>query len=257
MEKLRRARRTGALVALDEAEKVLARAVTRPVAADRRARIFELGEALFQSIRMQLSVPRYQGVAGRGTNLDTIDRPLNSRLWLLARFAEVRRAESEADRLKQIDALVHWTNPGPGGFYDDLGNPAFQPHLVRGPGFAKDPAALASAMTHFEDRPEGRKSWWDQAMALYETPLHLRYTGLDPAARYRVRAVYGAGPLRLVAGAKHEVHPLLNKPFEPMEFDVPPGAITGGVLDLRWYGKAGRGGPGRGCQVAEVWLVRR
>ena len=30
-------------------------------------------------------------------------------------------------------------DPGPGGFYDDLGNPSCQPHLVRGPGFDADP----------------------------------------------------------------------------------------------------------------------
>jgi hypothetical protein len=258
MDKLRQARRTGALRALAEAEAVLDRAMTRPVAADWRARAFELAEALYQSIRMQLSVERYQAISvGRGANLDTIDRPLNNRAWLLARFADTRRAESEAERLRQIDEILHWTDPGPGGFYDDLGNPACQPHLVRGPGFAEDPAFLRSALAHFEDRPQLRKSWWDQAMALYDAPLHLRYTGLDPAARYRVRAVYGSGPIRFLANGKLEIHPLLNRPYQRLEFDVPPEATAGGVLDLTWYGQAGRGGAGRGCQVAEVWLLKR
>jgi hypothetical protein len=258
MGKLRRARRTGTLKALDAAEKVLDKAATEPVSEDWRARVFELGEALFQSIHMQLSVERYQAIAvGRGANLDTIDRPLNNRAWLLGRFAEIRKAESEAERLKLIDDIVNWTNPGPGGFYDDLGNPASQPHLVRGPGFAADPAFFASALTHIEDRPQGRKSWWDQAMALYDAPLHLRYTGLDPAARYTVRAVYGSGPVRLVANEKSEVHPLLNKPYERIEFDLPPEATAGGELNLRWYGQPGRGGAGRGCQVAEVWLIKK
>jgi hypothetical protein len=258
MERLRQARRTGALKAMAEAEKVLDRAVTKRVAADRRARVFELGEALFQSIRMQLSVERYQAISvGRGANLDTIDRPLNNRAWLLARFAEVRGLDSEPDRLKRLDEIVNWTNPGPGGFYDDLGNVASQPHLVRGPGFAEDPAFFASALTHFEDRPRDRKSWWDQSMALYDAPLHLRYSGLDPEGRYRVRVVYGRGSIRLVANEKFEVHALLNKPYQPVEFDVPPEATAGGVLDLRWHGQGGRGGPGRGCQVAEVWLLKK
>jgi hypothetical protein len=258
MDRLRQARRTGALTAVAEAEKVLTRAVTRPVSADWRARVFELAEALFQSIRMQLSVERYQAISvGRGANLDTIDRPLNNRAWLLARFAEIRQAGSEAERLQQIDAILNWTNPGPGGFYDDLGNPSCQPHLVRGPGFAEDPAFFKSALTHFEDRPQLRKSWWDQSLALYDSPLHLRYTGLDPAARYAVRAVYGSGPTRLVANEKFEVHPLLTKPYQPVEFDVPPKATAGGTLNLYWYGQPGRGGPGRGCQVAEVWLLNR
>jgi hypothetical protein len=254
---LRRAGRVGALEAVAGAERVLARAVSGPAAEDERARVFELGEALFQSARMQLSVGRHRGAPGRGTNLDTIDRPLNNRAWLRARFAEVRRADTEAERQKQIDEIVHWTDPGPGGFYDDLGNAACQPHLVRGPGFDSDPAFLGSAMAHFEDRPAGRKSWWDQAMALYDTPLSVRYTGLDPAARYRVRVVYGGGPVRLSANGKVEVHPPLTRPYERLEFALPPEATAGGELTLSWHGQPGRGGPGRGCQVAEVWLLRR
>jgi hypothetical protein len=258
MEKLRQAGRLGSLKAMTEAEAVLDRAVTKRAAEDRRARVFELGEALFQSIRMQLSVERYQAIAvGRGANLDTIDRSLNNRAWLLARFAEIRKTESEAERIKQIDEIVNWTNPGPGGFYDSLGDPSNRPHLVRGPGFADDPAFFVSALTHFEERPQNRKSWTSQALALYDAPLRLRYTGLDPQARYKVRVVYGSGPIRLVANEKQEVHPLLNKSYQPVEFDLAPESTANGVLDLRWYGREGRGGAGRGCQVAEVWLIKK
>ncbi len=258
MSELRRARRAGSLVALDRAEEVLQRAVTRPVSEEWRARVFELGEALFQSIRMQLSVPRYKAAnVGRGANLDSIDHPLNNREWLLARFAEIRRAGSEAERLKEIDTILNWTDPGPGGFYDDAGNPSRQPHLVRGAGAAEDPAFFCTAATVFEDRPGLRKSWWDQAMGHYDLPVTLRYTGLDPAARYAVRAVYGAGPMRLVAGDGLEVHPPLKRPYERLEFDIPHAATAGGKLELRWYGQAGRGGNGRGCQLAEVWLLRK
>jgi hypothetical protein len=254
MGQLRQARRLGALRAVDRAEKTLERAVTEPVAQDWRARAFELGEALFQSIHMQLSVPRYQGVAGRGTNLDTIDRPLNNRAWLLGQFAEIRKADSERERLRHIEDVIHWTDPGPGGFYDDLGNPTAQPHLVRGPGFAEDPAYLHSAAIHYDDRPQFRRSWCDQAMALYDQPLTMRYTGLDPSAHYKIRVVYGSGPVRLAANDKWHVHPFLNKAYERLEFDIPPQATAGGTLELRWHGQPGRGGPGRGCQVAEVWL---
>ncbi len=258
MEELRRASRLGSLLAMAGAEKVLDRAVTKPVSEDLRARVFELGEALFQSIHMQLSVGRYQAIAvDRGANLDTIDKPLNSRAWLLDRFAEIRRVDSERGRLKRIDEIVRWTDPGPGGFYDDLGNTACQPHLVRGPGFAEDPDFSKSALTQFENVPQGRKSWWDQSLALFDTPLKMRYTGLDPAAHYKVRVVYGRGQLRLVAGEATEIHPLLKKAYERLEFDIPAEATAGGVLNLSWYGVPGRGGNGRGCQVAEVWLMKK
>ena len=97
-------------------------------------RVFELAEALFQSIRMQLSVPRYKAIAvGRGATLDTIDVPLNNRIWLKQRFAAIRDARAARKRgSREIDAIVNWTNPGPGGFYDDLGDPHRRPHLVSG-----------------------------------------------------------------------------------------------------------------------------
>jgi hypothetical protein len=117
MNKLREAPRTGGLVAMQEAESILDKAVTAPVSQDWRARVFELGEALYQSIRMQLSVEKYQAIAvGRGANLNTIDFPLNSRLWLKGQFRELRQTMEEGERLRRIDELVNWKNPGPGGF---------------------------------------------------------------------------------------------------------------------------------------------
>src|SRR5207248_11713913 len=77
LDRLRQAPRMGALVSMDEAERVLTRSLTQPVAQWARARVFEIAEALFQSIRAQLSVPRYKGESPeRGANLDMIDMPL-------------------------------------------------------------------------------------------------------------------------------------------------------------------------------------
>ncbi|MGH9665385.1 MAG: hypothetical protein ACRD9L_13260, partial [Bryobacteraceae bacterium] len=123
LDRLRQAPRVGADVAMDQAQQTLNRALTQPVAQWARARVFELAEALFQSIRMQLSVPLYKAEAPeRGANLDMIDMPLNNRVWLLARFAEIRKMTDERQRLAALDEIVNWTNPGPGGFYDNLGS---------------------------------------------------------------------------------------------------------------------------------------
>ena len=46
---------------------------------------------------------------------------------------------AEAERLRAIDGIVNWSNPGAGGFYDDLGDPANRTHLVRGEGAKTDP----------------------------------------------------------------------------------------------------------------------
>jgi hypothetical protein len=89
----------------------------------------------------------------------------------------------------------------------------------------------------------------------------VRYTGLDPAARYRLRVVYSGDNfrtrIRLDADAE-ETHALIEKPdpVHPIEFAVPVGITADGELTLRWRPEPVQGGNGRGCQVAEVWLIR-
>lgn len=263
---LRQARAAGSLDAMDSAERTLATDPVPAVSREYRARVFESAEALFQSIHMQLSVPRYQAIAiGRGANLDAIDFPLNNRVWLRNRFKEIRTLATESERLTKLDEILNWTNPGPGGYYDDLGNPAQQPHLVLGEGFARDPDFLKSALVSFGDsmRTGWRTSWYTDAESLYEQPLRMHYTDLDPAAAYRVRIVYGGDmprvPVRLTANGKFEIHGFRAKamPPQPVEFEIPVEATRGGTLDLEWSRPAGLGGNGRGCQVSEVWLMRR
>jgi len=263
MSKLRDARKITSLLAMAEAEAILDRALTQPVSASWRSRVFELAEALYQSIRMQLSVERYKAISvGRGANLDTIDMPLNSRLWLKQRFAELRNLKDESERLKGLDEIVNWSDPGPGGFYDDLGNPMRQPHLVRGPGFEKDPAFLESALLGFFYYPGGPASWWTYAESLNDAPLRMRYTNLDRAAQYRIRVVYATetpSPMIRLMADDLEVHPFIKKeaPIRPVEFDIPRKATEDGELNLSWYREPGLGGNGRGCQVAEVWLIKK
>jgi hypothetical protein len=263
MSGLRRARIIGAAAAMEEAEKILDRAVEQPAARDWRVRLATLAEALFQSIRMQLSVPLYKAISvDRGASFDTVDVPLNNRPWLKQRFAELRALADESAKLAGIDEIVNWTDPGPGGFYDDLGNLARQPHLVRGPGFERDPAFLESSLVGFGGRLGYRTSWRDHAEALNDAPLKMHYAGLDPASRYKLRVVYaGDSPtrkIRLDAGGL-AVHPFMEKPapIKPVEFDIPPQATAKGELDLAWYREPGAGGNGRGNQVAEVWLIKK
>ncbi len=270
LDELRQAKTTGSLPAISRAQAILDRAATRRVAEDLRARVFELAEALFQSIRMQLSVTRYKAISvDRGANLDTIDSPLNNRLWLKQKFDEVRMLPGEVDRVRRLDEIVSWPDPGPGGFYDDLGNVARQPHLIRGPGFDEDPMFLRSALVGFggrfidESSSARRISWLDHAESLFDAPLEMRYTSIDAAAAYKIRIVYGGDSpsrkIRLVAGDGIEVHPFIAKPrpVKPVEFDIPAGATHNGELRLRWYREPGLGGNGRGCQVSEVWLIRK
>jgi hypothetical protein len=264
LDRLRGARRGGSLLAMTEAEAILDRAETDKPAPEWRARVSELAEALFQSIRMQLSVERYKAISvGRGATLDTLDVPLNNRAWLKKQFARLRGLDGEAARLRGIEAILDWTDPGPGGFYDDLGDLTRQPHLVRSLPYAEDPAFLRSPMVGFARGPDWRTSWCRHAATLHDTPLRLHYAGLDPSAQYRVRVTYAGDNfrprIRLLANDRIEVHPFLMKDRDvhPVEFDVPREATAGGELTLTWSAEPGRGGNGRGCQVAEVWLLKR
>lgn len=257
---LERAAQTGSLAAIDRAESELDRCNKLRVGEHLRARVFELAEALYQSIRMQLSVERYQAIAvDRGANLDTIDVTLNNRPWLLERFAAIRQMESEAERLAAIDEIVHWTDPGPGGFHDAPGIPGMAPHLVGGLSVEADPGRHESPRVGFASAG-GRLAWACHAETLYDTPLTMRYEGLNPETPYRLRVVYaGDSPtkkMRLTAGEGTEIHGFIPKPrpIQPLEFDIPPEVTRGGVLELRWHAEPGQGGNGRACQVSEVWL---
>ena len=90
----------------------------------------------------------------------------------------------------------------------------------------------------------------------------MHYDGLDAQARYKLRVVYAGDSFRnkiRLDADEHEVHGWYKKPNPPVpvEFDVPAGATQDGNLTLTWRQEPGKGGNGRGCQVAEVWLIRK
>jgi hypothetical protein len=230
-----------------------------------RDAIETLAGQLFQNIGLQLSVKKYGASAtDRGASLDTVDVSLNDGEWLKQQFMRIRALGSEQERLREIAALVNWSNPGPGSFYDDLGNPSAEPHLVRGPGYPSDPAFFRTALDGIADRTPDqgwRLSATSYAGALYEHALELRYTGLSASAHYRLRVVYAGEdytlPITLTANGRFLVHGPHLRTTNPEldEFTIPADATRGGVLDLKWTRPDGVGGGGRGLQVAEVWLL--
>ena len=229
--------------AIDAAAKILNTSLLSPDDLAIRARVFEMAEALFQSIHMQLSVPRYQAIAlGRGANLDAIDFALSDRVWLQNELKRIRAMPDEKDRRAAMHRIAHWKDAGPDGFYDDLGDPNASPHLVHGEPYEKDPDFLKSPMTGFGAKtPEQgwRVSWFTDAETLGETPLRMRYEGLDKSAQYRVRIVYAGDafnvPVRLAANGR-EIQSFRNKPNppEPLEFDISREATQSGELTLEW-----------------------
>jgi hypothetical protein len=267
------AAQTGSLMAMSLAEAELTPRPSDPTLNAWRTRIFQLAEALFQSIKMQLSVPLYQALAvPRGANLDTVDLPLNDRVWLQERLAEIRSLPKEGARIAALQRVVDWQNPGPGGFYDDLGNLSAEPHLVTNadpiadPEYRTHPLATHTVRTGkaFEN---WRASWWDQSSAFYDSAVEMRYTGLDPKASYRVRVVYiptfRPCEIRLEANGKFQIHAAINPGTQdpanlphPREFDIPAEATSVGELRLRWTVDPNAGELVGFGQIGEVWLIK-
>jgi hypothetical protein len=265
MDQLRQAEVKGALEALRQAEEILDQAVNRPISLGWRTRLFQLAEALFQSIAMQLDTRQYKGqYETRGANLNGVDTPLNNRPWLKARFAEIRALDSEADRMAEVEKIVNYTNPGPGGRYTDLGNSVDLGPVRKGPGFSEDPAYLRSAMRRFpylKDPLPVRYNWRGYTGAMQDVPLELCYDNLEPESAYRVRVVYSPlerqVPLRLDANGI-EVHPYLLKeyPVRTLEYDIPLEATRTGALLLALSREPGWGRSGVGADISEIWLMK-
>ncbi|MDP4284950.1 MAG: hypothetical protein Q8891_11030 [Bacteroidota bacterium] len=262
LEFLGRAPLIGSLVAITKADAALAKPDMLP-SEDTRARVFELAEALFQSIHMQLSVPRYKAIAvRRGANLDLIDFPLNNAPWLLKRFSEIMALTNEKDRLREINNILNWSNPGAGGFYDDLGKQGTEPHLVQGSVYTEDPAFQRAPLSGMVVQRNyiARISSYTYAETLHDYPLEMFYPDLDKNIHYRLKVIYGPESktdIRLIANNKFEIQSMQpkNMNFQPLEYDIPEEATKTGELRLRWNRPPGRGGSGRGVQIAEVWLM--
>lgn len=89
---------------------------------------------------MQLSVPHYFAeYTVRGANLDTLWLPLTNAPYLLERLGAAASEPTEAAQRAIVVSLTEWSDPGPGGFYDDLGNPEQSPHLVTPVSWDEDP----------------------------------------------------------------------------------------------------------------------
>ena len=147
---------------------------------------------------MQLSVGRYKAIAvGRGATLDTIDVPLNNRVWLESQFAAMRKLDREEDRLRAIEAILGTDRPGTRRLLrrprqpSAAAAPGPRTGLRGGPRLPALGSASASA-----SRPGWPLAWCQNAQTLYDAPLLMHYDGLDPRARYRVRVVYAGDNFR-------------------------------------------------------------
>lgn len=276
---LRAAGRTGSLTALDNVERYLLLARTEPVAQDYRERCNELADTLFAAIGSQLTVSRHHAISvGRGAFMDTIDYPLNDANWLLTQCRLIRELPGEEQRLERIGQALGRTNPGPGGYYDNLGTPGGAPRVDPGMGWERDPGYLLSPRTahaiYLLGMKEQRKlalggvplAWVTHVNTMTDTPITVTYRDLDPQSRYTVKVTYVGDTIGEEHSRDSWVRMTVNDRFvlqdeilvqEGMatiqESPLPPEALAGGELRLTFQRIRGF----KRLNVAEIWLLRQ
>ena len=177
---------------------------------------------------------------------DFIDYPLNNRWWLEDEFKKVRALPSEAAKVGRLRVLARWEHPGPGSFYDNVGNASKATHVLPG-------------------ETEPTFWWWDEGKSRARLswqatmwPRGVVYEGLDPEASYIVRTSgYGQAPLRINGD---RVEPVLDgkEMGEFKEFIVPRESLKDRRLVLTWDRPDERALNWRKrSRLSEVWLLKK
>jgi hypothetical protein len=248
---LAQARTRGAGPSMAAAMSILNQAVEQPISLDLRTRIENLCEELFHSVGLQTSVKKYYASGEeRGAVLDFVDYPLNNRWWLKDEFARIRTLGAEAERVRRLLEIAGWEHPGPGSFYDNVGNESKSPHVVRGEAGGPKPTF----------------SWWDEGFSRARLswqasmwPRSVVYEGLDPNATYVVRSSgYGQALLRING---ERVNPTADgrEMGDIKEFPVAAKYVQDRKLVLTWDRPADEGALNwrKRSRLAEVWLCKK
>jgi len=249
----------GSDAAMTQAMAVLNLAVKQPVNPDLRARIFDLCEKLFHSIGLQTSVPKYYAInEQRGAVLDFVDYPLNNRWWLEDEFVKIRALNSEDAKVHRLYDLATWEHPGPGSFYDDVGNLDKSPHVVRCvPDIGRPSLVRESGPTFW---------WWDEGKSRARLtwqvtmwPIAVVYEALDPNATYVVRSTgYGQALLR-INGERVQSTISGEKMGDFMEFPVASKYLQERKLVLTWDKPMHEQNLNwrNQSRLSEVWLLKK
>ena len=173
--------------------------------------------------------------------------------------------------------MLHRTDPGPGGFYDNFGSLSAWKRVKAKKTWAEDPGSLESPRVSFgvglsgvdwvheivAKGFEGQTTplaWMNQINTLYDTPLQMEYDNLDPNATYTLRIAYTGrfrSKMKLVAdGVK--IHDYIRMGTKPMfEFPIPKAVTQDGKVTFTWScGDDDKGEGERGSQVAEIWIIK-
>jgi hypothetical protein len=268
----------GSLASITEAKNVLTQANASPISPELKQHCLALADSLYRSFGAQLTIEKHHAASGRGNFIDNIDIPLNDALWLIDQLNDVSKMNLEAERNEAIEKILHRTDPGPGGFYDNMGSPKSWKRIVRKKSWEEDPSSLESPRVSFgvglmgvdwvheivAKGFEGQTTplaWMNQINTLYDTPLEMSYDSLDPEATYLLRIAYTGrfrSSIKLMADGEL-IHTYIRMGKKPiLEFMLPEKITQDGRVKLTFSCGQDDGGEGeRGTQVAEIWLIKK
>jgi hypothetical protein len=192
----------------------------------------------------------------RGAVLDFLDRPLNNRWWLEDEFRKIQ-ALPEKDQVRALLVIANWENPGPGSYYDEVGNVGKSVHEMKGEDWRMDPMLRKSLNPGYDFSDNGlsrkRLSW----LTNMRWPMGMEYTTIDTAASYTVRITGTGESLLKINGQRVAPSHYGREPGDFKEFPVPQSLVRTGKLVLTWddinedflnWRKQSR--------VCEVWLIK-
>jgi hypothetical protein len=259
----------------ERAMAVLDKARTEPAAQGLRAKCISLADLLFVNIGSQLTVDRHAAIAwDRGAFMDSIDTPLNDIRYLSEVLRQILKIEDDkaAFAVLQKD-IINRTNPGPGGFYDSLGDIESWRRFPGRKDWKDDPSNLKTPFRSFplyvfddkRDRMKGiPQSWHNVAAVFYDTPLTVCYEDLDPESSYTLKIKYLvrggitgiSQTMRCIANGDYTVHDymeveMLNQIYV---YDLPQSVTAGGKLTLSWTTPPE---DKQGTHITELFLVKR
>jgi len=210
----------------------------------------------------------------RNVGMARLDRDFVGLGWLKSQIEKAAQAADEQAARAEINLVVNYEEAGPGGFFDDLGNPANSPHVIKGRNY--DGGRFSTQL-----RPSQRTTAFTTDE---QQGVTLEYRNLDPTAQYHVRlavirprfasryadrqpqtseSIYADGEL-----LAKEVE-LPNDQVMMLEYDIPRKLTADGELKI-WLEKSagvGEGLPstltiwrntgGWGTLASDVWLLKR
>ncbi|QDT49093.1 hypothetical protein Pan258_31400 [Symmachiella dynata] len=199
--------------------------------------------------------------------------------WLRRQLEHAKQADGD-NQVELLQMIVDYENPGPDGYYDNLGTSNRAPHVVKGYPYDHG-QPYVSMMLSEGNRPSQRSMHFTQDESEGVT---LKYHDLDPNARYRVRFTF-VRPWYQSRYAERmnqksqtiladdlvlaEDQPLPERMSEFFTFDIPQTATRDGELTIqlrkakdvangpRVEREQWRNSGGWGTLVSEVWLMKQ